>query len=102
MTTKPPSARRLRRQRKAALETQIEQQRVEIMVDAARWRAASSGIDDGWRQLQRFKAPLYALGGMLLIRSAKHPRSLVRIAKRAAAGILLMRRARRLLRLTRR
>lgn len=95
------SPREQRRQRKALLEAQIEQQRVDLMVAATRWRTATSGIDDTWRQLQRFKAPLYAVGGYLLLHSARRPSSLLRVAKRVVAGVLLMRRAQRLLRLTR-
>ena len=45
----------------------------------------------------RFRAPLYALGGLLLFKSARHPNSLLRVVKRLAAGGLLLRRARRLL-----
>jgi hypothetical protein len=80
------------------LEAEIEQQRIDIFVAASRWRRASRPIDDGWRILRRFKVPLYALGGALLASSARHPGSLVRIARRLAAGGLLIYRARRLLR----
>lgn len=90
----PPS----RAERKAQLEATIEQQRIDILVAASRWREASRPLDDGWRALMRFKTPLYALGGALLLRSARRPGSLLRLAKRAGAGLLLFRRARRLLR----
>jgi hypothetical protein len=80
------------------LEAEIEQQRIDIFVAASRWRRASTSIDDGWRMLMRFRVPLYALGGALLASSARHPRSLVRIARRLAAAGLVIHRARRLLR----
>ncbi|WP_254277150.1 YqjK-like family protein [Halomonas sp. 3H] len=91
-------ALRPRAVQKARLEARIEQQRVDILVEASRFREAGRPIDDGWHTLRRFKAPLYALGGVLLLRSARHPNSLLRVARRLVAGGLLLRRARRLLR----
>ncbi|MDR5904884.1 YqjK family protein [Franzmannia qiaohouensis] len=99
MTTKTPSARELRRQRKAALETQIEQQRIDIMVESSRWLGATQQID---RTFRRIKLPTYTLGGLALLASARHPHALVRFAQRGVAGVLLLRRAQRLLRMLRR
>lgn len=96
--TEPSRALPSRSERKAQLEARIEQQRIDILVEASRYREASRPIDEGWQALMRFKAPLYALGGVLLLKSARHPNSLLRVAKRLAAGALLLRRARRLLR----
>lgn len=87
-----------RTERKAELEARIEQQRIDILVEASRYREASRPLDEGWQMLMRFKAPLYALGGALLLKSARHPNSLLRVAKRLTAGALLLRRARRMLR----
>ncbi|MGJ7458711.1 YqjK-like family protein [Halomonas sp. MA07-2] len=87
-----------RAERKGRLEARIEQQRIDILVEASRYREASRPIDEGWQMMMRFKAPLYALGGVLLMKSARHPNSLLRVAKRLTAGVLLLRRARRLLR----
>lgn len=87
-----------RAERKAQLHARIEQQRIDLLVEASRYREASRPIDEGWQTVMRFKAPLYALGGVLLMKSARHPSSLLRVAKRLAAGALLLRRARRLLR----
>ncbi len=104
MTTELSTSRRhatpvtRRSQRKAELEADIEQQRIDIYVAASRWRRASRPIDDGWRIMMRFRVPLYALGGALLASGARHPGSLMRIARRIAAGGLLIQRARRLLR----
>jgi hypothetical protein len=47
-----------RRQRRADLEAEIEQQRIDIFVAASLWRRASTSIDDGWRMLMRFRVPL--------------------------------------------
>jgi len=83
---------------KAELEERIEQQRVDILVEASRWRTATRPLDDGWRTLMRFKAPLYAAGGLLLLRLGRHPGRLLRLGRRAAAGALVVNRTRRLLR----
>lgn len=90
-----------RAERKARLLATIEQQRIDILVDANRWREASRPIDDGWHSLMRFKTVFIAAGGLLLFQGARHPNTLVRLARRVAAGALLVNRARRLLRLTR-
>lgn len=99
MTTKSPSARQLRRQRKAMLEAQIEQQRIDLMVESSRWLGATQQIDSTF---QRFKLPTYTLGGLALLASARHPHALVRFAQRGIAGVLLLRRAQRLLQMIRR
>jgi len=83
---------------KAELEARIEQQRVDILVAGSRWRSATRPIDDGWRTLMRFKAPLYAAGGLLLFRLGRHPGRLLRLGRRATAGALVVNRVRRLLR----
>ncbi|MFO8045321.1 MAG: YqjK family protein [Halomonas sp.] len=84
-------------ERKAQLEARIEQQRIDILVEASRYREASRPIDEGWQTLMRFKVPLLALGSVLLLKGARHPNALLRVAKRLAAGGLMLRRARRML-----
>jgi len=86
-----------RAERKAQLLATIEQQRIDILVDANRWREASRPIDDGWQRLMRFKPLLIGAGGVLLLHGARHPNRLVRLARRLAAGALVISRARRLL-----
>ncbi|WP_404298067.1 YqjK family protein [Halomonas sp.] len=86
-----------RAERKAQLEARIEQQRIDILVEASRYREAGRPIDEGWGMLVRFKVPLLALGGALLLESARHPNTVLRVVKRLAAGGLLLRRARRML-----
>ncbi|MFW6346044.1 MAG: hypothetical protein ACOC0M_06925, partial [Halomonas sp.] len=44
------------------------------------------------------RGAVIALGGALLLTSARHPSALLRVARRVAAGGLVLRRARRLLR----
>lgn len=85
-------------QRKALLEERIEQQRVDILVEASHWHEASRPLEDGWRLLMRFKGPLYAVGGILLLRKAGRGGSLMQIARRVTTGALMFRKVRRLLR----
>jgi len=87
-----------RAEHKAALESRIEQQRVDILVAAGRFRTATQPLDDGWHTLMRFKTPLVALGGLIALRLARRPGRLLRLGRRAAAGALVLNRARRLLR----
>ncbi|MFD2190447.1 YqjK family protein [Pistricoccus aurantiacus] len=90
-------AHRERRLRKAKLESLIEQQRIDLLVDSQRFREATSGIDHAWHTLMRWKVPLYGLGGLLVVRSARKPHSLRRWGQRAMAGAFLFQRIRKLL-----
>jgi len=87
-----------RRARKAELEHAIEQQRIDLLVAASRWRSESRSIDRGWKFLMRYKVPLMAMGGVLLYRGARRPGGVSRLAGRLATGALLVKRARVLLR----
>ncbi|MBW6392292.1 YqjK family protein [Billgrantia antri] len=87
-----------RSQRKAELVAIIEQQRIDILVAAERWQRTSVSLDAGWQRLKRYRALAYLAGGALLVSGARHPDSLMRMMKRAAAGGLLLSRARQLLR----
>lgn len=82
---------------KAVLEERIEQQRVDILVEASRWQTATRPIDSGWHTLMRFKVPLYAAGGLLLLGLGKHHSRLLRYGRRATASALMINRLRRLL-----
>ncbi|SDI73155.1 YqjK-like family protein [Billgrantia gudaonensis] len=90
-----------RADRKAQLIDTIERQRIDILVEAHRWREASRPLDEGWHHLMRFKTAFIAAGGVALYQGARHPHSLIRLARRGLAGALLVNRARRLLRLVR-
>lgn len=83
--------------RKAQLEAAIEQERVDILVEASRWREAGRPIDDGWHLLMRFRVPLYIAGGALLLKGARHPSALIRLARRLATGRVLASQVLRLL-----
>lgn len=83
---------------KTALEERIEQQRVDILVEAGRWQTATQPLDGGWHRLMRFKTPLYALGGLLALGLGKHHSRLLRYGRRATASALVINRMRRLLR----
>ncbi len=99
MTTRSPVRREPpppnRSERKADLEARIEQQRVDILVEASRWHEASRPLDDGWRTLMRFKLPL-ALAGVVLLRN-RRTRHLLHYVRRLGTTALLFRRVRRLL-----
>ncbi|EPC02446.1 hypothetical protein L861_08720 [Litchfieldella anticariensis FP35 = DSM 16096] len=82
---------------KAELETRIEQQRIDILVESNRWREASGGIDAAWHTLMRFKVPLLAVGSIVLLRGTRNPRAVLRVGRRVATWALLARRAQRLL-----
>ena len=88
-----------RAERKARLEASIEQQRIDMMVEASRWQEASRPLDDAWRGVMRFKGPLYAIGGFLLLRGSRKPGSLARLTHRVEGGVILFNRARHLLRM---
>ncbi|UYG05270.1 YqjK-like family protein [Halomonas sp. LR3S48] len=92
-----PPAKPTRAQRKAELLSRIEQQRIDILVEAERWQLAAAPLDAGWQRLKRYRGLVYLAGGALLVGSARHPNSLIRLVKRLAAGGLLLNRARRLL-----
>ena len=90
-----------RRRRMAELIASLVQQRIDLLVESERWQQASTRLDAGWLQLARYRNVLYLAGGALLLSSARRPKSLLRVAKRVAAGGLLLSRGRRLLRLIR-
>lgn len=91
------SPSQLRRQRKAELETRIEQQRLDMLVDANRWREASGGIDDAWHTAMRWKVPIYAVSGLLFWRGVKNRNTLLRYSRRGVTVWMLMKRLRKLL-----
>lgn len=94
----PPRLHRpTRAQRKAELVAAIEQQRIDLLVEAERWQYASISLDAGWQHIKRYRGLAYLAGGTMLVGAARRPDSLLRIFKRLAAGGLLLNRARKLL-----
>ncbi|WP_158294511.1 YqjK family protein [Halomonas urmiana] len=84
--------------RRAELEHAIEQQRIDLLVAAHRWRTAERALDQGWQLLVRFKTPLLMAGGLLAYRGLRHPGGAARLARRLTAGALFAKKARDLLR----
>ncbi len=93
----PPPAKPTRAQRKAELVAAIEQQRIDILVEAERWQHASASLDAGWQYVKRYRGLMYLAGGAMLVGGARRPSSLIRFLRRLAAGGLLLNRARKLL-----
>jgi hypothetical protein len=83
-------------ERKAQLETRIEQQRIDVLVNAEHWRQATHGIDALYHAVMRWKAPLYGAAGLIAWRSLRRPKGVRRLAGRALGLALTARRLRRL------
>ena len=81
---KPPS----RAERKAALLAELEQQRIDMLVDSDTLLRASSPLDSYWKNL---KLPLYAIGGIAALSVARHPGGAIAISRKALAGYMLFR-----------
>lgn len=81
---KPPS----RAERKAALLAELEQQRIDILVDSDTLTRAASPLDNSWRSL---KIPLYVVGGVVTLRILRHPNSAMAVARKALASYMLLR-----------
>lgn len=84
--------------RKAALERTIEQQRIDLLVEAARWREATAPIDHGWQRLMQWRGAFYAVGGLAALQGLRKPRSTQRLFGKLMTGLLLINRGRLLLR----
>ncbi|WP_192036397.1 YqjK family protein [Halomonas sp. YLGW01] len=81
--------------RKALLEARIEQQRIDVLVSAERWRQATRRIDALYHAAQRWKAPFYGLAGVMIWQSLRRPKGLRRLAGRAFGLAMTARRLRR-------
>lgn len=92
---------RERLQRRDELETLILQQRIDMGIALRDWREETAPIDRGWHQLMQWRAPLYALGGLIAVRGVRKPRSTSRAFGRLLTGIMLVNRGRMLYRLIR-
>lgn len=87
-----------RQARRAELEHAIEQQRIDLLVAAHRWRTAERTLDRGWHFVSRHKTPLLLAAGLLAWRGVRHPRGAARLARRFITGALFAKKARDLLR----
>ncbi|KPQ23697.1 YqjK family protein [Halomonas sp. HL-93] len=81
---KPPT----RAERKARLLAELEQQRVNILVDSDQLLRAASPLDSNW---QRFKIPAYVIGGLAALRLVRHPRGALAGGRKVLAGYMLYR-----------
>ncbi|MEQ6916595.1 YqjK-like family protein [Halomonas aquatica] len=86
-----------RLERKADLEHDIEQQRIDLLVAARRWQMAGQAIDHGWQTVVCFKTPLLMVGGVILYHGLRRPRGAMRLARRLTTGALFAKKARDLL-----
>ncbi|WP_304525135.1 YqjK family protein [Halomonas sp. I5-271120] len=83
--------------RKALLEARIEQQRIDVLVNAEHWRHATQGIDAFYHAVLRWKAPLYGIAGIIAWRSLRRPKGVRRLAGRAFGLAMTARRLRRII-----
>lgn len=79
---KPPT----RAERKALLLAELEQQRVDILVDSEFLQQAASPLEKNW---QSFKLPLYAVGGFAAFKLMRHPGGAMMAGRKALAGYML-------------
>ncbi|TVP49275.1 MAG: hypothetical protein EA345_07260 [Halomonas sp.] len=75
-----------RAQRKALLLAELEQQRVDILVDSEYLQQAASPLDKNW---QSFKLPLYLVGGVVAFKLMRHPGGVMAAGRKALAGYML-------------
>ncbi|SDO01235.1 YqjK family protein [Vreelandella arcis] len=75
-------------ERKARLLAELEQQRIDILVSSDQLLDAISPLETGW---QRFKLPIYAIGGFAAFRLARHPRGALAGGRKVLAGYMLYR-----------
>lgn len=85
-TVKPQAKPLSRAQRKALLLAELEQQRVDILVDSEYLQQAASPLDSSWRS---FRLPLYVAGGVAALSLARHPGSAMAAGRKALAGYML-------------
>lgn len=85
-TGKQPLKPLSRAERKALLLAELEQQRVDILVDSEYLQQAASPLDKSW---QSFKLPLYAVGGFAAFKLMRHPGGAMIAGRKALAGYML-------------
>ncbi|WP_458527428.1 YqjK family protein [Onishia taeanensis] len=83
--------------RKALLEARIGQQRIDVLVEAERWRHATLKIDALFHTAQRWKAPFYGIAGVMLWQSLRRPKGVRRLVGRVFGLAMTARRLRRII-----
>lgn len=77
-----------RAERKAALLADLEQQRIDMLVDSDYLLRVIAPLDNHWRSL---KLPLYAIGGVVAFRLIRRPGGAMAVGRKALAGYMLFR-----------
>ncbi len=88
MTTSTKTAKPSRAERKAALLIELEQQRVDILVDSDYLLNAATPLENS---LKAFRLPLLAIGGIATWRLVRHPGGVMAAGRKALAGYMLFR-----------
>ncbi|MGO2240825.1 MAG: YqjK family protein [Halomonas sp.] len=86
-TAEPPAEPLSRAQRKAQLLAELEQQRVDILIESAFLQQATSPLDKSWKS---FKLPLYFIGGVAALKLVRHPGGALAAGRKALAGYMLL------------
>ncbi|MDN7132723.1 YqjK family protein [Halomonas sp. MC140] len=85
-TAKPTAQPQSRSQRKAELLAELEQQRVDILIESTFLQQATSPLDKSWKS---FKLPLYIIGGVAALKLVRHPGGAMAAGRKALAGYML-------------
>ena len=72
-----------REKRKAYLLSQIQQQRLDLAASSKGWLTATSSYDRGWNTLLSLRSWALVGSSVMAIWSVRHPRFVVRWAKRS-------------------
>lgn len=86
-TAKPAPKPLSRAQRKAQLLAELEQQRVDILVDSDYLQQAASPLDQSWKS---YRLPLYVVGGVAALKLVRHPGGAMAMGRKALAGYMLL------------
>lgn len=92
------SPRQQREQHKALLLRQIQQQRLDLSASRRDWLDVTQAYDRGWNRLVSLRAWLMVASSAMAVASLRHPRFLVRWARRGVGIWSTWRMVKRLLR----
>ncbi|ABS46256.1 yqjK-like family protein [Yersinia pseudotuberculosis IP 32953] len=70
---------------KEALLREIQQQRLDLADNAARWVEVTAPFDRGWAQIVSMRKYLIAGGSLVALYSVRHPSKLLRWSRRAVS-----------------
>ncbi|MGP9575228.1 MULTISPECIES: YqjK family protein [unclassified Halomonas] len=86
-TAKPATKPLSRAERKAQLLAELEQQRVDILVDSEYLQQAAAPLDQSWKS---FRLPLYLVGGFAAFKLMRHPGGAMAAGRKALTGYMLL------------